>query len=86
MTHHDSPPLYGPESRNAARKAMTQFVGGFTRGIRQGEFPKGDVIARSRVIVATLEGWLLLGNLYKDRAPIEAVMEHLERYVRNGFR
>ena len=79
-----------PELRNAARKAMTQLVGGFeqviTRGIRQGEFPKGDPRARARVIVATLEGGLLLGNLYKDRAPIEAVMEHLERYVRNGFR
>ncbi|HKD40532.1 MAG TPA: TetR/AcrR family transcriptional regulator, partial [Myxococcaceae bacterium] len=79
-----------PELRNAARKAMTQLVGGFeqviTRGIRRGEFPKGDARARARVIVATLEGGLLLGNLYKDRAPIEAVMEHLERYVRNGFR
>src|SRR5262245_19820170 len=79
-----------PGLRNAARKAMTQLVGGFeqviTRGIRQGEFPKGDARARARVIVATLEGGLLLGNLYKDRAHIEAVMEHLERYVRNGFR
>jgi len=87
---HGGCPIVNLELRNAARKAMTQLVGGFeqviTRGIRQGEFPKGDPRARARVIVATLEGGLLLGNLYKDRAPIEAVMEHLERYVRNGFR
>jgi len=78
-----------PKLRAAARKAMTQFVGVFeqtiARGIRQGEFPEGDAGARARVIVATLEGGLLLGNLYKDRAPIDAVLEHLGRYVRNGF-
>jgi hypothetical protein len=35
--------------------------------------------------VATLEGGLLLGNLYKDRAPMAAAWQHLERYVRNGL-
>ena len=79
-----------PKLRAAARKAMTQLVGGFeqviARGMRQGEFPKGDAGARARVIVASLEGGLLVGNLYKDRAPIDAVLEHLEAYVRNGFR
>jgi len=79
-----------PELRTAARKAMTQLVGAFERviaqGVQQREFPKGDAHARARVIVATLEGGLLLANLYKDRAPIDAVLEHLERYVRNGFR
>ena len=78
-----------PELRTAARKAMTQLVGAFERviaqGVQQREFPKGDAHARARVIVATLEGGLLLANLYKDRAPIDAVLEHLERYVRNGF-
>jgi len=78
-----------PRLRTAARKAMTQLVGAFeqaiARGMRQREFPGGDAGARARVIVASLEGGLLLGNLYKDRAPIDAVLKHLERYVRNGF-
>jgi TetR/AcrR family transcriptional regulator, transcriptional repressor for nem operon len=78
-----------PHLRSAARKAMTQLVGCFEqvieRGVRAGEFPKGDARARARVIVATLEGGLLLGNLYKDRSPLVAVGQHLERYVRNGL-
>jgi len=79
-----------PELRRAARKAMTQLVGGFEhvieRGMRTGEFPKGDARALARVIVATLEGGLLLSNLYKNRASLAAVGQHLERYVRNGLR
>src|SRR5215813_1697058 len=79
-----------PALRTAARKAMTQLIGAFegliVRGIQAGEFPKGDARARARVIVAGLEGGILLGNLYKDRAPMEAVLEHLERYVRTGLR
>jgi len=79
-----------PELRGAARKAMTQLVGAFAqvieRGMRAGEFPKGEARDRARVIVATLEGGLLLSNLYKDRAPLAAVWQHLEGYVRNGLR
>ncbi|SRR6266571_2547588 len=79
-----------PKLRGAARKAMTQLVGCFeqviAQGMRHGEFPKADARARARVIVASLEGGVLLGNLYKDRAPMEAVLEHLARYVRNGLR
>jgi len=79
-----------PELRGAARKAMTQLVGAFEqvieRGMRAGEFPKGEARDRARVIVATLEGGLLLSNLYKDRAPLAAVWQHLEGYVRNGLR
>jgi len=79
-----------PELRRAARKAMNQLIGGFegiiARGMQRGEFPKGDARARARVMVAGLEGGILLSNLYKDRGPMEAVLEHLERYVRNGLR
>jgi TetR/AcrR family transcriptional regulator, transcriptional repressor for nem operon len=79
-----------PELRSAARTAMTQLIGRFERviahGMQHGEFPKGDARARARVIVASLEGGVLLGNLYKDRAPMEAVLDHLARFVRNGFR
>src|SRR5262249_2644102 len=79
-----------PALRAAAPKAKTELVGAFEqlieRGIRAGEFVKGDSRARARVIVATLEGGLLLSNLYKERAPLAAVWHHLERYVRNGLR
>ena len=78
-----------PKLRGAARNAMAQLIGCFeqviAQGMRHGEFPKGDPRARARVIVASLEGGLLLGNLYKDPAHMEAVLEHLARYVRNGF-
>jgi TetR/AcrR family transcriptional repressor of nem operon len=78
-----------PGLRRAARKAMAQLLGCFegeiARGMRHGEFPKGDARARATVMVASLEGAVLLGNLYKNRAPMEAVFEHLNRYVRNGL-
>jgi AcrR family transcriptional regulator len=79
-----------PQLRSAARKAMTQLIGCFeqviTQGMRHGEFPKGDARGRARLIVASLEGGVLLGNLYKDHAHMEAVLEHLTGYVRSGFR
>jgi TetR/AcrR family transcriptional repressor of nem operon len=79
-----------PVLRSAARKAMTELVEGFetviARGMRAGEFAKGDARARAHAIVATLEGGLLLGNLYKDQAPLVAVWQHLRTYVRNGLR
>lgn len=78
-----------PKLRSAARKAMAQLIGSFERviadGMQHGEFPKGDARACARVIVASVEGGVLLGNLYKDRAPMDAVLEHLQRYVRNGL-
>jgi len=79
-----------PALRRAARQAMTQLVGLFegiiAQGTRSGEFPRGAAAARAKVIVASVEGAVLLGNLYKDRAPMEAVLEHLDWYIRNGFR
>ena len=79
-----------PELCRAARKAMTQLIGGFerviARGMERGEFATGEARSHARVMVATLEGGILLGNLYKDRAPLDAVLDHLERYVRNGLR
>ena len=79
-----------PTLRSAARKAMTQLIGAFQRtiaqGMERGEFPKGDARGHARVIVAGLEGGIMLANLYKDPAPLDAVLDHLERYVRNGLR
>ena len=79
-----------PKLRAAARKAMTELVGAvehlIARGVRHGEFPKGDARTRARVMVASLEGGVMLSNLFKDWAPMENVLAHLESHVRNGFR
>jgi TetR/AcrR family transcriptional repressor of nem operon len=78
-----------PELRDAARRAMRQIIGLFEQVIaeciKQGEFPEGDARARARMLVASIEGAILLTNLYKDGAYMEAVLDHLERSVRRGF-
>ena len=79
-----------PKLRNAARRAMRQVIGLFEQiiaeGMKQGEFPEGDARARARMLVASMEGAILLTNLYKDGTYMKAVLDHLERSVRRGFR
>lgn len=79
-----------PELRKLAREAMAQLVGLFEQviaeGIKQGEFATGDARARAIWMVAGIEGAIMLSNLYKDRAYMEAVTEHLSRNVQCGFR
>jgi TetR/AcrR family transcriptional regulator, transcriptional repressor for nem operon len=81
-----------PRLREAARKAMANLIELFERviaqGIEQGEFMRGDMQVRARagVLVATIEGGIMLSNLYKDPAPLQAVLTHLEEQVRRGLR
>jgi TetR/AcrR family transcriptional regulator, transcriptional repressor for nem operon len=79
-----------PKLRDAARRAMRQVIGLFEQviaeGMKQGEFFEGNARARARMLVASMEGAILLTNLYKDGAYMEAVLDHLERTVRRGFR
>jgi TetR/AcrR family transcriptional regulator, transcriptional repressor for nem operon len=79
-----------PKLRDAARRAMRQVIGLFEQviaeGMKEGEFPEGDARARARMLVASMEGAILLTNLYKDGAYMEAVLDHLARSVRRGFR
>jgi TetR/AcrR family transcriptional repressor of nem operon len=79
-----------PKLRDAARRAMSQVIRLFQKviaeGVRQGEFPEGDTRALARMLVASVEGAILLTNLYKDGTYMEAVLDHLERSVRRGFR
>ena len=79
-----------PKRRDAARGAMRQVIGLFEQiiaeGMKQGEFPEGDARARARMLVASMEGAILLTNLYKDGTYMEAVLDHLEQSVRRGFR
>jgi hypothetical protein len=79
-----------PELRNAARQAMTRLIEVFERviaqGMKQGEFRKGEARAQARFIVASLEGGIVMANLYKDPAYMEAVLSRLRRNVQMGFR
>jgi TetR/AcrR family transcriptional repressor of nem operon len=79
-----------PEMRDAARNAMARLMGLFERvvaeGMAAGEFARGDAKAQASVIVASIEGAIMLSNLHKDRAHIDAVLAHLERRVEAGFR
>ena len=79
-----------PELRDAARQAMMRLIGLFERiiaeGMKRGEFAKGNARARARLIVASVEGAIMLTNLYKDATYMKVVLDHLERSVRTGFR
>jgi AcrR family transcriptional regulator len=79
-----------PELRDAARRAMRQVIGLFEQtiaeGMTNGEFARGDARAQARLIVASLEGAILMTNLYKDDSYTVAVVDHLEQSVRRGFR
>src|SRR5262249_43358791 len=79
-----------PELRDAARGAMSRVIGLFERliaeGMAQGEFAKGNPRARASVMVASIEGGLMLTNLYKDRAHLDAVLDHLKTSVERGLR
>ena len=79
-----------PELRDAARQAMIRLIGLFERiiaeGMKRGEFAKGNARALARLIVASVEGAIMLTNLYKDTTYMEVVLDHLERSVRTGFR
>jgi TetR/AcrR family transcriptional regulator, transcriptional repressor for nem operon len=72
-----------PKLRNAARKAMKGLIGLVERviaqGVNQGDLPEGDPRKRATFVVASLEGGLMLSNLYKDRTYVEAVLSHLSQ-------
>jgi TetR/AcrR family transcriptional repressor of nem operon len=79
-----------PRLRAAARQSMGRLIGLFERivaeGIEGGEFAKGDARARATQLVASLEGALLISNLYKDPSYIAGVASRLKDEIRAGFR
>jgi AcrR family transcriptional regulator len=79
-----------PELRDVARRAMTGLIGLFERiiaeGMKKSEFARGDARAQARIMVATLEGAIMLTNLYKDSTYLEAALNQLERSVQMGLR
>src|SRR5215471_7497716 len=70
-----------PELRELARDAMARLIGlvewVIAEGIKQGEFAAGDARARATLIVASVEGAIMLGNLYKDTMYMESMIDHL---------
>jgi AcrR family transcriptional regulator len=75
-----------PALRDRARQGMDRLRGTFIRiiakGISRGEI-KADINpdAVTSFIVATLEGAVMLSNLYKDNAHLVRVVDHLTKYV-----
>jgi hypothetical protein len=68
---------------------MRQVIGLFEQtiaaGVKSGEFAKRDARAQARLIVARLEGAILMTNLYKDDSYMWRWLDHLEQSVQRGF-
>jgi TetR/AcrR family transcriptional regulator, transcriptional repressor for nem operon len=79
-----------PELRSAARQAMSRLIGLFERivneGIAGGEFARHNARDTAMKMVATLEGGLVLSNLYKDQGYLRSVADCLQAEVKAGFR
>jgi hypothetical protein len=79
-----------PELRTLAREAMGRLLGLIEQivaaGIQCGEFAAGEPRPRAIIMAASIEGAILLTNLYKDRSYIDTVTDHLSAMVRNGLR
>jgi AcrR family transcriptional regulator len=79
-----------PELRKAARMAMSRLIGLFevviAQGIKDGEFAITDARAQAIFLVSTLEGAIMLSNLFKDQTYMNIVLDDLERRVRMEFR
>lgn len=81
-----------PKMRDAARKAMAEIIEMFEKviaqGIEAGDFRRGDLHVRTRasLLIASIEGGIMLSNLYKEDTPLKAVLTHIEEQVRQGLR
>lgn len=78
-----------PVLREAARRAMDRLIGLFemviVQGAEQGEFGSIDARPRAQGIVASIEGGIMLSNLYKDYTPLQAVLDQLEQQIKEGL-
>ena len=79
-----------PELRSAARQAMSRLIGLFERIVNEGiaseEFARQNARDTAVQMVATLEGGLIVSNLYKDQGYMRSVAGCLEAHVRAGLR
>jgi len=77
--------------RDRARAAMDDWRATIHRivnkGIERQQIRPGiDADEVASIVIATLEGALMLSNLYKDRTYMEAAMDDLIGSIRKGFR
>jgi hypothetical protein len=59
------------------RQLIRFFEHVIAQGMKHGEFPKGNSGALATMIVASLEGGIMLSSLYRDRRYMMAVLPHL---------
>jgi TetR/AcrR family transcriptional regulator, transcriptional repressor for nem operon len=80
-----------PELRDRVRVALAGLqkrVRAIVRdGVASGELrPAADADAAATVFVATLEGAVMLSNLYKDRKHMARAIDHLREFVETSLR
>ena len=74
--------------KERAREAMTgwlRLIGSITKeGVRSGEFEPGtDPRETASVVVATLEGAVMLSKLYDDPVHMRRAVEHLKEHLKS---
>lgn len=77
-----------PALRERAQQAMDAWrsliVRIVNKGIGRGELqPSADAETVATIVIATLEGGIMLSKLYGDTAHLERVLNHLRLYVQN---
>lgn len=80
-----------PALRERARRAMDEWHTFLrrivTRGTEKGEIRPGvDPDAVATLLIATLEGAVLLSKLYGKPAPVNRAVDHLVNYLETGVR
>jgi TetR/AcrR family transcriptional repressor of nem operon len=80
-------PLLREKVRKALRGWQRRLQSTLTDGIAAGSVrPDTDVVKVSRLIIAGLEGGMLLSRIEKNDQPMQDVMEHLDRYLETEVR
>ena len=77
-----------PALKERAREAMTgwlRLIGSIVKeGVRDGEMrPDTDPRETASVVVATLEGAVMLGRLYEDPAHMMKAVDHLKEHLKS---
>ncbi len=80
-----------PILRARAQRALQSWMGGLCKIIREGiaQHQVSSAIhpqKLSQLIIATLEGALLVSRLQKDRQPLHDVRKHLNEYLEHNVR
>ena len=61
------------------------FEGVIADGVKAGELGRVDARAEAIRMVSSIEGGILLANLYRDGSYLESIVKGLEREIRSGL-